>query len=238
MVVEALLAVALASSSEPQALKYSDASNLPQAVAMVSMEIHLIEETRKYCAAQVPHLKRHVDHYSYQWNDHNGSETAAVASYLKARDRSEFESLQAPFLATAVGMMKASRTVMGAERFCLASIEQLKTGDRNVSRRTPDASTYLNTYLAENPPPSSDVERGNTVDGCVKQSLNKGGDLDAARAMCACVADIIHGDLSPSEFAELDSVAQARGDVTQLGSMQRVAPKLAECAVPGAAGTN
>jgi hypothetical protein len=232
MLSSAISFVVALSTSAASLLPYSDADNFNQAVAMIAVEIRVVDESRLYCAHEVEKGKRAFDHYALYWQTQNEDEILAVETHLGRRsDRDRFESLRDAAVSAAMVAFRAAAAVAGSEKLCSATFQSIQTGDRNVANRTPKASQFLKTYLRENPPAQEAAHFRNDVMGCEIQLSNKGAaDLDSIRTTCRCVANVMRERASPDELAEIDRVARAHGDVVHLPAMTRLAPELASCA--------
>jgi hypothetical protein len=229
MFVSTIALVALIASTQ-SAFSYADADNLDQAVAMISVEIKAIEESRLYCAREVEKARPYFDHYTMYWETQNKEEMLAVETRLSRRsDRAHFESLRDSAVSTAMVAFRAAATVSGPEKSCAATFQAIASGDRNVAHQTPKASDFLKSYLRNNPPAAEVVRKRDDVMGCEIQLSNKKIDLDSARKTCTCVTNLMHERASPEELAEIDKVAREHGDVAHLSSMSRLAPDLARC---------
>ena len=226
------LVLTILAANAPSLLPYADASNVQQAVAMIAVEIRTMEETRLYCANEVPQAKRNFDYYTMLWESQNEEEIAAVEASLSRRpDRASFESMRDVAVTTGMAAIKSSAALLGAEKLCVATFMSIKSGDRNIAKKTPKASQFLKDYLREHPiPPEVSGKRDARI-GCEIQYFNKGIDLDGARTACTCIADVMYKSALPDELTEIDKVARAQGDVSQLASFTRMAPDLATCAM-------
>jgi len=227
----ALILLAL-SASQVQKLPYVDVENTEQALAMVAMDLRIVEETRLYCGAEFPLAKRLFDYHSLLWITNNEPEIAAVESYLLTIDRAKQESKMAPFVANAMTNLKSAAKRLGSDIICNGGIEQIKTGESNIANRTPKASVFLKEYLRDHPLPASEAGKRNMSQGCIAQSFNKNADLEDARATCKCITNVIYKEFTEVELAELDQVARAKGNAVSLLSFERVKPKLAACRIP------
>ena len=165
-------AVALFTSA-PTLLPYADADNFDQAVAMIAVEIRVIDESRLYCAHEVEKGKRAFDHYALYWESQNGDEILAVETHLGRRsDRARFESLRDAAVSAAMVGFRAAAAAAGSEKLCSATFQSIQTGDRNVANQTPKASQFLKSYLRRNPPAQEGVNFRNDVMGYEKQLSN------------------------------------------------------------------
>lgn len=231
MFASAIASFVIVATAALSALPYADANNLDQAVAMVAVEIRVIDESRSYCAHEVKKGKQAFDHSALYWETQNDPEILAVETRLSRRsDRSRFEALRDAAVSTAMVAFRAAAATAGPEKFCSATFQSIETGDRNVASQAPKASQFLKSYLRDNPAMQEVVKYRNDLMGCEIQLSNKGGDLDDVMKTCRCVTSVMHERASPEELAEIDRVARAHGDVAHLPTMTRLAPDLASCA--------
>lgn len=210
-------------------IPYLDASNERQALSMVGLEIEIIDMTRQYCSELMPEAKRAIDHHVLKWYRANNDEVDAVWSFQAASDTSQLEAQRAPLISSAMSILKASVEAMGPEIVCGGFAQELASGERNIKSRTPNAAKFLSAYANAHPRSAGQVERDDMASGCVVQHFNNGADLDLARQVCECIADVTLSNLSRAEREEFDSLARADGDVQSLPSLVRIRAKLASC---------
>jgi hypothetical protein len=216
-------------SAQVQTSPHLDADNVEQAMSIVAVEIRMIEEMRLYCGAGLPQSKRIADYHALLWTANNEQELEAVEAYLSTRNRVKYDAKLAPFIAAGVGMMKSAGDSALHGQICTGMMEQIKSGERNIGSRTPQASAFLKAYLKTHSLAEPEAGKRNMYLGCVKQSFNKGIDLDDAQMMCKCMLDVMYKDLTKDELAEFDRTSRENGDVSSLPSIARVQSKLSDC---------
>lgn len=228
-------AFAVVTAVPQQKLPYFDADTPGEAVVMAALEERMIEETRKYCGKALPADKRGIDYAAGLWVFNNRDELTAVASAARARDPVKFDRQLASTIDKAMAAFTAAANVATPERACGGFAESLRTGERNIGSRTPRVSAFLKDYLKDHPVPEKERIRRSYTLACAMKAFNAEIDLDSARSTCSCQADATVEALSEADFAEVDAVSAAGGDVAELASMKRLVPKLAACgaAAPG-----
>jgi hypothetical protein len=174
-------------------------------------------------------LKRQFDYYALLWRSNNRTELNAVASHAMSQDRATYERLAQEWSVPSLAIIESGNTIKGAELFCTDFTSGIQSGERNIAKRTPRSSELLHRYLIDHPLPKLFVDRQNMTTGCLKQSFNKGGDLDDAQAICDCVTTVMFSELTQSQRDDFNATARAGQDVQSLLFMTELWPKLTRC---------
>jgi hypothetical protein len=230
----AFVVAVLVASPSAWSAKYFDADNIGEAVSMMSVEMGFVEEARKYCGQNFPKAKRVIDYHALMWTSNNAPEVSAVASYRLGRDTTTLDSVRDAAVATGMTMLKGV-ALIDRESACGGFVQQLKQGERDVANRTPKASAFLREYLVAHPLPALETSKQDMYIGCIKGLFNRGTDYDDAMPVCECNRRVFLADLTPEERAGFERHMADQKTPASYPPVQRILPKLVECAKPLAA---
>jgi hypothetical protein len=213
-----------------------DASKLVSAANDVSILGRTINETRKYCSSYYPDQKQLLDYYSLLWTDNNDADIGSTEEIIAGQGKGAFYNAQGPLFSQKLQEIKADRTAENRQTYCSSFLNHLAHRDQDVPKAAPKAHTVLQDYRNQHPVPGDPTTASDSMMGCIKQSFNRGVDLDQAVSTCECMTTAVYKNFTTKELQEYDTAARAGHDVSgatkntvDLPQYQRIKPTLQQC---------